>query len=301
MEIEQSNQKDARYTIRFASSEEKNFVQEAISKSGLSPGVLVKKAIEMQLLSQNNEDSKTKKLIGKIDELTHRLNQMLRAEALAALELETQAEEKLKQLEAEKEDLEKERLALEGQFRELFKQKEIELKDEYDKKWEEKEQEYQLESKELNSKILSLKDKIENDESFLNKLNSEFNILKKQYEDKIKLLKSYEIRELDLTKKNLELEERLKKSEIDYLSLQKLEIDKAVLLEKLESIKKEEALKRENLELKLKHFHSNENGNGEKKTYKKSEEKEKELSDAENLIIKNNHPTLFKDNKDTVK
>ena len=61
-----------------------------------------------------------------------------------------------------------------------FKQKEIDLKDEYDKKWEEKEQEYQLESKELNSKNpFFQKDKIENDESQLNKLNSEYNILKK--------------------------------------------------------------------------------------------------------------------------
>lgn len=292
MEIEQSNQKDTRYTIRFASNEEKNFVQEAISKSGLSPGVLVKKAIEMQLLLQNNEDSKTKKLIGKIDELTHRLNQMLRAEALAALELETQAEEKLKQLEAEKEDLEKERVALEGQFRELFKQKEIELKDEYDKKWEEKEQEYQLESKELNSKILSLKDKIENDESYLNKLNSEFNILKKQFEDKIKLLNSYEIRELDLTKKNLELEERLKKSEIDHLSLQKLEIDKAVLLEKLESIKKEEALKRENLELKLKHFHLTEKTNGDDSIYKNLELRERKIDDEKMLNVHEEHSLI---------
>ena len=97
----------------------------------------------------------------------------------------------------------------------------------------------------------------------------------------------------------MELENKICKDAYELEKLRKLEIECEILKEKIESIRREESIKRDYLELSLKNLNMNQNPmiSTDDSIIKSSKIKEKELSlsDAEKLIQKEKHPTLFKE------
>ncbi|RDB37357.1 MAG: hypothetical protein DCC88_00080 [Spirobacillus cienkowskii] len=241
-----------RYTIRFTSNDEKNYIQESILKSGISPGIFIKNAVDSLLLQQQDGNSKAKKVIAKIDDLTQRLNHMLRSEALAALELEKQAQEKLQDIEKLKEELEQEKLGLEEKLKREFEQKVSQLQEISLQKELQKQQSFSEKIAECENEKLDLKEQLEEIQAKYNKVFQELTVFKKQLEDKIKLLIKHEEQEFDLKKKVIDLEEKVKKHDIDTLRIQKLEIENAVLQERIEALKNEDKLKQQMIELQIK-------------------------------------------------
>jgi hypothetical protein len=253
MEQENTNlSNDNRYTIRFASNDEKKFIQESILKSGIQSGTFIKNAVDSFLLQQHEDNSKSKKVIAKIDDLTHRLNQMLRSEALAALELEKQSHEKLQEIETLKEELELEKTTVEEKLKREFEQKVSQLQEISLQKERQQQQSFSEKIAECENEKLDLKEQLEEIQAKYNKVFQELTVFKKQLEDKIKLLIKHEEQEFDLKKKVIDLEEKVKKHDIDTLRIQKLEIENAVLQERIEALKNEDKLKQQMIELQLK-------------------------------------------------
>nr|BFD33532.1 hypothetical protein GTC16762_31510 [Pigmentibacter ruber] len=294
MTIEEVNTSkiDPRIQFRCSSIEEREFFQNEINRSGMKPQQYFKAAVEAFKMQTLPEESEQKKALAEVDILTNRLNQLNRSQLLIAFEMQEQAKKELQELNRERGEFEEYKKGLEGKLQEEFERKNQELEAKFtDLVLQNKEkQRFELEAKE--KEILSLRDIIENQEAKMNQLLSDLAILKKQLEDKNKLNSAYEEREFEAKKKIMELEERLKKAELNALSIQKLEIDKAVLLEKLESIKKEEALKRENIELKLKHFHLTEKTNGDDYIYKNLESRERKIDDEQMLNAHKEHSLI---------
>lgn len=288
MTLEETNSKiDSKYQFR-CTPEERDFFQEEVARSGLKPLQFFKTAVETLKVQNTPEESEQKKALAEVDILTNRLNQLNRSQLMIAFEMQEQAKKELQELNKERGEFEEYKKGLEAKLSEDFERKNQELEAKFNDLvlQNEEKQKFELEAKE--KETLSLRDALENQEAKMNQLLSDLAILKKQFEDKNKLNIAYEEREFESRKRIMELEERIKKAELNSLSIQKLEIDKAVLMEKIEFIKKEEALKREYLELKLKGTH-------EKMTNDKNNLKEKDLTDAEKLIAKK-HPTLFIEN-----
>ena len=283
---------DPRIQFRCSSIEERDFFQNEINRSGMKPQQYFKAAVEAFKMQALPEESEQKKALAEVDLLTNRLNQINRSQLMIAFEMQEQAKKELQELNRERGEFEEYKKGLEDKLQEEFKQKNQELEAKFNDLvlQNEEKQRFELQTKE--KEILTLRDALENQEAKMNQLLSDHLILKKQFEDKNKLNIAYEEREFESKKKIMELEERLKKSELNSLSIQKLEIDKAVLLEKLESIKKEEALKRENIELKLKHFHLTEKTNGDDSIYKNLESRERKNDDEQMLNVHKEHSLI---------
>lgn len=295
MTIEETNSKiDSKYQFR-CTPEERDFFQEEVARSGLKPLQFFKTAVETLKVQNTPEESEQKKALAEVDILTNRLNQLNRSQLMIAFEMQEQAKKELRELNKERGEFEEYKKGLEDKLQEEFKQKNQELEAKFNALVLQNEEKQRLELEAKEKETLSLRDALENQEAKINKLLNEYAILQKQLDDKNKLNIAYEDREFEAKKKIMELEDRLKKAELNALSIQKLEIDKAVLLEKLESIKKEEALKRENIELKLKHFHLTEKTNGDDaddSIYKNLESRERKIDDEKMLNVHKEHSLI---------
>lgn len=255
MSIEQ--EKNKTYSVRCSTFEEKTFLHNAVQKSGLSPATFIKSAVEAFLIQNNEEEKEVKKAFAEVDNIINRLSQLTKSEFIKAFEMQRQAKKELQELDVQTNELEASKINLGADLKDEFEKKIKENDEKYNAIIAQKEECFNNEFEAINKENISLREKIESEESKYNKVLNELNALKKQHEDKTKLLNSYEEREFDLRKKVMNLEEQLKKSEIDTLKIHELKISNAVLTEKCESIKREETAKRDYLELHLKSLQVN--------------------------------------------
>lgn len=231
--------------------DDKKFFQEVSAKFNMPVSQVLRLAFE-NLLLNDETNSESKKVIQEVDLLTTRLNQLIKAQLYIAFEAQQQSKSELLKLLEEKESL--------NQFSEVLKNS---LEQEYEQKTKEFESQcnetFHHNLSELNAQ-LSQKEKenftlLEN----IEKLNADngtqsqqLSLMQKELIDKNKLLNTYEEREFDLKKKVFELEEKVKSQNIDTLRIQKLEVENAVLQERIEALKNEDKLKQQFIELQLK-------------------------------------------------
>jgi len=251
MNIEEINTSklDIKYQFR-CTSEERDYFQEEVAKSGLKPLQFFKTAVENLKIQSSPEESEQKKALAEVDNLTNRLNQINRAQLILAFEMQDQAKKSWQDLHKEREEFAEYKNNLEVKLEEEFevKRKDIEVKFNATIAQNEEHQKSELELKE--KEMLSLREEIENQGAKQNKILNDYVVLSKQFDDKNKLNIAYEEREFEAKKRIMDLEEKLKKQDFMFESIRKLEIENAVLKAQNENLS-QQILKLESKDLKV--------------------------------------------------
>lgn len=252
MTIEETNTTkiDPRIQFRCTSVEERDFFQNEINKSGMKPQQYFKAAVEAFKMQTLPEESKQKKVLSEVDLLTNRLNQMNRSQLILAFEMQEQAKKELQELHCEREEFEEYKKSLEVKLGEEFDHKSKNIEAHFNTALAQKEERQKQELEIKEKEMLSLKEEIENHGAKYNKLLNDYVVLNKQFDDKNKLNIAYEEREFDAKKKIMELEEKLKKQDLMFDSMRKLEIENAVLKAQNESLN-QQILKLESKDMKV--------------------------------------------------
>jgi chromosome segregation ATPase len=297
MSIEQ--EKNKTYSVRCSTFEEKTFLHNAVQKSGLSPATFIKSAVEAFLIQNNEEEKEVKKAFAEVDNIINRLSQLTKSEFIKAFEMQRQAKKELQELDVQTNELEASKINLEADLKDEFEKKIKEIDEKYKVLIHQKEEGYEKELEAKDKELLSLREEFEGQEAKYRKLLNDYTALSKQFDDKNKLNIAYEERNDEANKRIMELEEKISKSASEAEKVRKLEVECAILKEKIESIRREEGIKRDYLELSLKNLHVNQNpmisADNSIINSSKIKDKESSLSDAEKLIQKEKHPTLFKE------
>ncbi len=232
------------------SPEQKRFFQKFVEATGLNAQEAIARAFEAFKI-QSSDDSQSKKVLFEFDSMIERLQSMMRSQIIVALEKQKQCDEEKTQLESEKSkyqsfydetlskiktDFETEKTSLKMELEEKFKTSQIQF-------------EIQLKNKEL--EFVKFNEKYEKLDADFQRLDREKSTLQKQYTES---MRSYEIsdeRLMECRLKIKELEEKLRNFEATKEKNSALEKENTILQLKLDSLAKEEALKREYLEKDL--------------------------------------------------
>ena len=252
MTIEETNTSkiDPRIQFRCTSVEERDFFQNEINKSGMKPQQYFKAAVEAFKMQELPEESEQKKALAEVDVLTNRLNQINRSQLIIAFEMQDQAKKELQELNLEREKFEEYKKSLEVKLWEEFDHKSKNIEAQFNTALAQKEERQKQELEEKEKEILSLREEIENHGAKYNKLLNDYVVLNKQFDDKNKLNIAYEEREFDSKKRIMEFEEKLKKYDLMFDSMRKLEIENAVLKAQNESLN-QQILKLESKDIKV--------------------------------------------------
>ncbi len=250
MTIEETNTSklDIKYQFR-CTPEERDFFQEEVAKSGLKPLQFFKTAIETLKVQSSSEESSQKKTLTEIDNLTNRLNQINRSQLILAFEMQEQAKKDLQELNKTKEEFEEYKKSFEVKLWDEFDHKSKNIEAQFNTSLAQKEERQKQELEEKEKENLSLREEIENQSAKYNKLLNDYVVLNKQFDDKNKLNIAYEEREFDSKKRIMEFEEKLKKYDLMFDLMRKLEIQNAVLKSQNESLN-QQILKFENRDIK---------------------------------------------------
>ena len=237
MTIEETNTSklDIKYQFR-CTTEERDFFQEEVAKSGLKPLQFFKTAIETLKVQSSPEESSQKKALTEIDNLTNRLNQINRSQLILAFEMQEQAKNELQELNKAKEEFEDYKKSLELKLWDEFDLKSKEVEAKFNISLLQKEELQKLEIEEKEKEFLTLKEEIENQSAKYNKILNDYVVLNKQFDDKNKLNIAYEEREYEAKKRIMELEAKVKKHDVLIETIHKLEIQNAVLISKNENL-----------------------------------------------------------------
>lgn len=235
------------------SQEQKEILQKKAAESGKTVAQFLVDAVQTSSIKEalSCANKETQREFAEIDGLLERLNHLIYAKVYTLIEKEKVAEDLKISLTLKENECEKDYEILKEKLVREFDEKNEKIKNECELilKEERKKQAEELNKKE-NELILSM-EKIEQLEEKIKRLERDKDVLQKQYSES---MRSYEIaddRLMECKVKIKDLEEKVR----DYESIKgkniALEKEVTVLQIKLESLAKEEALKREYLEKDL--------------------------------------------------
>ncbi len=231
--------------------EEKKFIQEEIAKSGLPPAKFIKTAVEAFSIQGEGADSEAKKALGEADALTTRLNALIRAQLVKAIEMQAQAKKDSEGQQAERMEFDAQQkemeVTLQKEFERKYKEKESELK--YALEKVEGELRFEIEKKERETLVLL--EKIEGLDSKYNGLERDYSALKQQHSDSLRVFEVTDDRLMETKRKVIDLEGKLKLQEETIRRNQELSVRCAVLETQMDSLRKEHQLKMEFLEKEI--------------------------------------------------
>ena len=230
--------------------EQKQFFQQFVAQSGLTAQEAIARSFESFRI-QISEDAESKQALLEFDSLIMRLQSMMRAQLVVALEKQKQCEEEKKGLDQEKD-----------KYHELYSEMSIRIENEFEVKKNELYAEnlkninllkadFEEKIKTVEKNILDLRLKNENLESSLQKSEREKIIIQKQYQDSLRAYEIADDRLMELKEKNKSLQEKLANYELLREKNLSLEKEVAVLHVKLDATIREESIKREYMEKEI--------------------------------------------------
>lgn len=236
------------------SQEQKEILQKKAAESGKNVAQFLVDSVQTSAIKEalSVANKETKKEFSEIDNLIERLNNLIYAKVYTLIEKEQTAEELKTSLARKENDCQKDYQDLKSQLTKEFDEKKSQLKHELDLILSEEKKKYQEEISKKELESIGFQEKIEQLDAKIEALEREKNTLQKQYTES---MRSYEIadeRLMEFRLKIKDLEEKLKNFDSTREKNNSLEKEVTVLQVKLESLVKEEALKREYFEKDLK-------------------------------------------------
>ncbi len=249
METQEERISNTPWQIR-CSPEQKRSFQKFVEATGLNAQEAIARAFEAFKI-QSSEDSQSKKVLFEFDSMIERLQSMMRSQIIAALEKQKQCDEEKVQLENEKSKYHSFYDENLSKIKTDFETEKNNLKIEFEEKLKKSQEQFEIQIKNKELESVKLNEKYEKLDTDFQKFEREKSTLQKQYTES---MRSYEIsdeRLMECRLKIKELEEKLRNFEATKEKNTALEKENTILQLKLDSLVKEEALKREYLEKDL--------------------------------------------------
>ncbi|BBH54745.1 hypothetical protein [Fluviispira sanaruensis] len=252
MEQEIINHSSANSTYQFrCQPEEKKFLQEEILKSGLPPAKFIKTAVEAFAIQGECEGSEAKKALLEVDSLTSRLNGLIRAQLVQAIELQVQSKKDIEAHKVERIELEEHKKSIEEKLTGEFEQKAKVMEEEFYQSLAEKEGNWKTEFARKEKEMISLLEKVEALEVKCRGLERDYSAVKQQHTDSLRMFEVTDDRLMETKKKLMELEGKFKLHEETLKENQELKLRYAVQEAQMDALRKEHSLKLEHLEKEI--------------------------------------------------
>jgi len=236
------------------SQEQKEILQKKAAESGKSVAQFLVESVQTSAMKEvlTGATKETQKEFSEIDNLIERLNQLIYAKVYTLIEKEKMTEDLKTSLTRKEDECEKDYQELKDTLTKEYTEKKDILKKEVDQVLIDERQKYGEDIAKKEQELLSLREKNEQLEGKIKKLERENEIAQKQITES---KHSYEIadeRLMELRSKANDLEEKLRKFNATIEKNNLLEKELIILQVKFEGLVKEEALKRDYLEKDLK-------------------------------------------------
>lgn len=235
------------------SHEQKEILQKKAAESGKSVAQFLLNSVQMSAMKEvlNDANKETQKEFLEIDNLIERLNHLIYAKVYTLIEKEKMAEDLKTSLTRKENECQKDYQELKNNLTKEMDERREQLKNEAEFTLVEERQKFNAELSKKEQELMLSIEKVEQLEIKCSNFERDKNTLQKQYTES---MRSYEIadeRLMEFRLKIKELEEKLKHFEATREKNNSLEKEVTVLQVKLESLVKEETLKREYLEKDL--------------------------------------------------
>ncbi len=235
------------------SHEQKEILQKKAAESGKSVAQFLVDSVQMSAMKEvlSGANKETQKEFSEIDNLIERLNHLIYAKVYTLVEKEKITEDLKTTLVQKENECQKDYQELKNNLIKEMDEKRAHLKTEAETVFVEERQKFSAELLKKEQDLKNAIEKIEQLEIKCSNFEREKNTLQKQYTES---MRSYEIadeRLMEFRLKIKELEEKLKNLEATKEKNNSLEKEVTILQLKLDSLAKEEILKREYLEKDL--------------------------------------------------
>ena len=235
------------------SHEQKEILQKKAAESGKSVAQFLVESVQISAMKEVSTcaNKETQKEFSEIDNLIERLNHLIYAKVYTLIEKEKMADDLKTSLTRKENEYQKDYQELKNNLTKEMDERRVHLKNEAELTLVEERQKFNAELSKKEQELMLSIEKVKQLEIKCSNFERDKNTLQKQYTES---MRSYEIadeRLMEFRLKVKELEEKLKHFEATREKNNSLEKEVTVLQVKLESLVKEETLKREYLEKDL--------------------------------------------------